>query len=62
MSTENSNIGKCIDILVILDFIISMVGGIIKKNNEAIANYCFMVGGIFLFLAVCVIVYKYIKK
>ena len=62
MSTENSNIGKCIDTLVIIDFVISMVGGIIKKNNEAIANYCFMVGGIFLFLAVCVIVYKYIKK
>ena len=49
MSTENSNIGKCIDILVIIDFVISMVGGIIKKNNEIIANYCFMVGGIFLF-------------
>ena len=62
MSTENSNIGKCIDTFVIIDFVISMVGGIIKKNNEAIANYCFMVGGIFLFLAVCVIVYKYIKK
>ena len=62
MSTENSNIGKCIDTLVIIDFVISMVGGIIKKNNETIANYCFMVGGIFLFLAVCVIVYKYIKK
>ena len=62
MSTENSNIGKCIDILVFLDFVISMVGGIIKRNNETIANYCFMVGGIFLFLAVCVIVYKYIKK
>ena len=53
---------KEIDILVILDFVISIVGGIIKKNNEAIANYCFMVGGIFLFLAVCGIVYKYIKK
>ena len=62
MSTENSNIGKCIDILVIIDFVISMVGGIIKKNNEIIANYCFMVGGIFLFLAVCGIIYKYIKK
>ena len=62
MSTENSNIGKCVDILVILDFVISMVGGIIKKNNEAIANYCFIVGGIFLLLAVCGIIYKYIKK
>ena len=62
MSTENSNIGKCIDTLVIIDFVISMVGGIIKKNNEAIANYCFMIGWIFLFLAVCGIIYKYIKK
>lgn len=31
MSTENSNIGKCIDILVIIDFVIPMIG----ENNKA---------------------------
>ena len=69
MDTNNcENSKKCcnciqltIDILVILDFIISKIDEIIKNNNENIANYCFMIGGGLLFIAVILIIYKYIK-
>lgn len=50
-----------IDILVILDFIISTIGGVIKNSNENIANYCFMIGGCLLFIVIILIIYKYIK-
>lgn len=50
-----------IDILVILDFIVSTIGGAIKNSNENMANYCFMIGGGLLFIAVILIIYKYIK-
>ena len=55
------NIQTCIDILVILDFIVSTIGGILKNSNEQAANYCFMIGGGLLFIAVILIIYKYIK-
>ena len=38
-------IQSTIDILVILDFIVSTIGGFIKNSNENMANYCFMIGG-----------------
>jgi hypothetical protein len=55
-------IQSTIDILVILDFIVSTIGGFIKNSNENMANYCFMIGGGLLFIAVILIIYKYVKK
>jgi hypothetical protein len=64
MTTEEkkSNVQKYIDILVVLDFAVSMVGGCVKNCNEVVANYCFSIGAGLLFLAVIGICYKYIKK
>lgn len=56
------NIQTCIDILVILDFIVSTIGGILKNSNEQAANYCFMTGGGLLFFAVVLIIYRIITK
>ena len=62
MAEKSNSIQKYIDILVILDFLVSMVGGIMKNSNEQVANYCFAVGGGLLFLAVIGIIYKNISK
>ena len=55
-------IQKYIDILIISDFVVSTAGGFLKNSNKTVANYCFMIGGILLALAVGGIIYKYIKK
>lgn len=62
MASIKDGIQKYIDILVILDFIVSMVGGIIKSTNVQVANYCFAIGGGLLFLAVIGIIYKNISR
>ncbi len=62
MSEVKSGIQKYIDILVVLDFVVSMIGGIMKSRNEELANYCFAIGGGLLFLAVIGIIYKNISK
>jgi hypothetical protein len=62
MSEVKSSIQKYIDILVVLDFVVSMIGGIMKSSNEQVANYCFTIGGGFLFLAVIGIIYKNISR
>ena len=59
---KKHNIQLTIDVLVILDFIVSTIGGFIKNSNENIANYCFMTGGGILTLAVILTIYKYVKK
>ena len=56
------NIQTYIDILVILDFIVSTIGGILKSSNEQAANYCFMIGGGLLFFAVVLIIYRIVTK
>ena len=62
MSEVKSGIQKYIDILVILDFVVSMIGGIMKSSNEQVANYCFAIGGGLLFLAVIGIIYRNISR
>lgn len=39
---------------VVLDFIISMIGGIKKTSNPELAEKCFMFGAIFLTIAVTI--------
>lgn len=56
------NIQTYIDILVILDFIVSTIGGILKSSNEQAANYSFMIGGGLLFFAVVLIIYRIVTK
>ena len=62
MSSIKDGIQKYIDILVILDFIVSMIGGIVSSSNEQVSRLCFGVGGVFLSLAVIGIIYKNISR
>ena len=62
MSEVKSGIQKYIDILVILDFVVSMIGGIMKSSNEQVANYCFTIGAGLLFLAVIGIIYRNLSR
>ena len=62
MSEVKSGIQKYIDILVVLDFVVSMIGGIIKSTNVQVADYCFTIGAGLLFLAVIGIIYKNISR
>ena len=55
-------IQNIIDWLVVLDLVVSTIGGAIKQNNPDIANKLFMVGGVLLTMAVVLIIYRRISK
>ena len=62
MDSRENNMQKYIDILVVSDFIVSIIGVIMKSRNEQIANYCFAIGGGLLFLAVIGIIYRNLSR
>lgn len=48
--------------LVILDFVISLTGGILKSNYPDVSEKLFMVGGIFLSIAVILIIIELVNR
>ncbi len=48
--------------LVVLDFVISLTGGILKSNYPDVSEKLLMVGGIFLSIAVVLIIIELVNR
>ena len=56
------DINNCKDLMIIIDFIVSSVGAFFKHSNVALSEKLFLVGGVFLGLAVICIIIDKVRK
>lgn len=56
------DINNCKDLMIIIDFVVSSVGAFFKHSNVALSEKLFLVGGVFLGLAVICIIIDKVRK